>query len=248
LAGLVLYLLLGLVGALAAVQHSRRAWPIVLFPALYFAAYAVANPLIFRWYLAPPLPVYFLLILAGLDRLATDVARAQARPWAPRAAVALWSLAVAGALFTSLLAWTPRPDHGPTSPAPVMAWHQLELHYTEIGRWLAQRVTPGTVVAAGDVGALGYYSGARILDTVGLMSPEATRYYPLDPALYVINYAVAPALITDLQPDYVVILEVYGRRGLLDDPEFVRQYQLARQIDTDIYGSRGLLVWERGTP
>jgi hypothetical protein len=108
-------------------------------------------------------------------------------------------------------------------------------------------VNAQTVIAAGDVGALGYFSNARILDTVGLMSPEASAYYPLDPALYVINYAVPPQLILDKQPDYVVLLEVYGRSGLLADPHFLSAYQLVQAIPTDIYDSEGMLVWRRLT-
>jgi len=140
-----------------------------------------------------------------------------------------------------------RPDHGPNRPAPEMAWHALELLYTRIGQGLAGAGAQ-SVVAAGDVGALGYYSGARILDTVGLISPEATAYYPLDPALYVITYAIPPPLILDARPNYVVLLEVYGREGLLRDAGFLADYALAERIDTDIYGSDGLLVYRRAVP
>ena len=49
----------------------------------------------------------------------------------------------------------------------------------------------------------------------------------------------------DQKPDYVVFLEVYGRLGLLHDPQFLSAYQLFQYIDTDIYGSHGLLVYQR---
>jgi hypothetical protein len=61
----------------------------------------------------------------------------------------------------------------------------------------------------------------------------------------VINYAIPPDLILDEQPDFVVILEVYGRAGLLRDGRFWEQYRLRRKIPTDIYGSDGLLILER---
>lgn len=247
LAGFILYLALGLFGGLAMLRRDSRAWPIVLFPWLYFAAYSAAGILIFRWYLAPPLPFYFLLILAGLDKLLSDLTagargRALARRFDPLV------VPLGAFLFMSICAWTLLPDHGPTEPAPQMAWHQLELYYARVGAALAPRMNAGTVVAAGDVGALGYYSNARILDTVGLMSPEATAYYPLDPSLYAINYAIPPQLILNQKPDYVVLLEAYGRKGLLHDPSFIAEYQLVQLIDTDIYGSNGLLVYERRAP
>ena len=66
--------------------------------------------------------------------------------------------------------------------------------------------------------------------------------------MYEINYAVAPELIQDMQPDAVVILEVYGRLGLLKEPWFAEQYRLRTKIETDMYGSDGLLVFERKQP
>ncbi len=239
--GFILYLLISLVGALALLRRDGRAWPVALFPWLYFVAFAAPNPLIFRWYLAPPLPFYFLLILAGIAKIADDISTTGIPPASSLLPPAFCLLA----FIFSLNAWVLHPDHGPRAPAPDMAWHKLELLYTEVGQELAGRVTPETLVAAGDVGALGYYSNTRILDTVGLMSPEASAYYPLDPDLYIINYAVAPQLILDQQPDYVVLLEVYGRKGLFTNPHFLARYELIQKIPTDIYGSDGLLVWAR---
>jgi len=261
--GFILYLITSLVGGVAAVRRNARAWPVALYPWLYFVTFAAPNELIFRWYLAPPLPFYFLLILTGIARIANDVSRTKdegrrtdvlpstsrstlhASRFTLHASRLLPSAFCLLALLLSLNEWVLHPDHGPRTPAPDMAWHKLELLYTDIGKELAPRVTPQTLIAAGDVGALGYYSNAPILDTVGLMSPEASKYYPLDSDLYVINYAVAPQLILDQQPDYLVLLEVYGRKGLFVDPRFLAEYELIQKIPTDIYGSDGLLVWAR---
>jgi hypothetical protein len=126
-----------------------------------------------------------------------------------------------------------------------MAFIRLELLYEQVGRDLRDQIGPGEVLAAGDVGALGYYTGARILDTVGLISPQSVRYYPLPATDYVINYAIPADLILDERPDYLVILETYGRRSLLPDPRFEAAYSLVRRVPTDLYGSRGMLVFER---
>jgi hypothetical protein len=246
LAGVFVYLFLALAGALTALRRDRRAWPMALYPWLYFIVFALANPLLFRWYLAPPLPFYFLFILTGIGR--PRGGQPQGLPLRVRSALPLAPLAFF--LFTSLRAWTPRPDHGPQRPAPVMAWHALELLYAEVGRDLAPRVTAQqTVIAAGDIGALGYYSNARILDTVGLISPQTVRYYPLDRALYTsIDYAIAPGLIVDEAPDFAVFLETYGRNGLLRDQRFLSAYTLVEKIPTAIYDSDGLLIYARAGP
>ena len=126
-----------------------------------------------------------------------------------------------------------------------MAFIKLELLYERVGKDLRDTVEPSERLAAADVGALGYYSRARILDTLGIISPQSVEYYPANPEHYVINYAIPPALINDLAPEYLVILEVYGREGLLLDPTFASDYRLIRMIGTDIYGSRGILVFTR---
>ena len=68
---------------------------------------------------------------------------------------------------------------------------------------------------------------------------------PLDSAYYVINYAVPPDLILDYQPDYVTLLEVYGRAGLFKEPRFWQEYELLKKIETDIYGSDGMLIFRK---
>jgi len=139
--------------------------------------------------------------------------------------------------------WRIRADHGAARPAPQMAYIELELLYRQAATELSPLLNLSSVLAAGDVGVLGYFTPAQILDTVGLNSSEALDYYPLDSRYYVINYAVAPDLIIEQQPDAVVILEVYGRAGLLLDPRFTLDYRLLRKIETDMYGSDGLLIF-----
>lgn len=249
--GLVLYPFLFLVGAGSAMRRAPRLWPFFLFPWLYLATFAFANPLIFRWYLTPPLPAYILGILLGADRLLSDILRKlEPARFVPgktsRLAALILALVITLApLGLSLRGWTLRPDHGFDRPSPEMAWYKLELLYRQAASLVRDQVDTNTVLAAGDVGVLGYYLPARILDTVGLNSPQTLRYYPIDPSFYTINYAVSPDLIIDERPDYLVILEVYGREGLLKDPRFLNSYRLVEELPTDIYGSRAMLVFTR---
>ena len=95
------------------------------------------------------------------------------------------------------------------------------------------------------MGVLGYYTPARILDTVGLNSPMSTSYYPLPPEKLVINYAIPADLVLDQGPDWLVVLEVYVRNTLLEDKRFITQYELVKSFDTDIYGSQGMLIYHK---
>jgi arabinofuranosyltransferase len=233
--GIVLYPALFILGSAAMIRRRPDSWAFLVYPWLYFGIFSAFNPLIFRWYLTPPLPMLMFGIFLGLLRLARDFKIERFFP-----------LVVAPAFVLTLLGWTLHPDHGPDRPAPEMAYIQLELLYQQAAERLEGEIRPSQVLAAGDIGTLGYYTGARMLDTVGLVSPQSVSYYPLPESMYVINYAVPPALIHEEQPDFLVILEVYGREGLLKDPEFQREYELIDLIPTDMYGSEeGMLIYRR---
>jgi hypothetical protein len=279
LPGIIIYFSLSLIAILKFFRRDARSLPITLYPFLYFITFAIANPLIFRWYLTPPLPIYFILIIGGLIELQTSNFKLQTsklksqnsnpkaqspKPQSPSFIVHCslfivhcslfivhYSLFIIHCslfiafIFLSLRAWTLSPDHGPARPAPDMAWFKLEEIYTQVGKELAPQIDSKTVIAAGDIGALGYFSNTRILDTVGLISAQTPPYYPLPREQLVINYAMSAQLINDHKPDYVVFLEVYGRRTLLKDENFLRAYSFVKKITTEIYGSEGMLIYKR---
>jgi hypothetical protein len=125
-----------------------------------------------------------------------------------------------------------------------MAWIELETLYRQVALDLKDELaTSGGRLAAGDIGTLGWYTGAPILDLVGLISPQAKSYYPLPGEAYVINYAVSTDYVLAERPEFIVILEVYGRNTLSRDPDFAASYQLWGQYPTDIYGSTTLQVF-----
>jgi hypothetical protein len=244
--GIVVYPGLFAAGALHVARSNWRAWPLFAYPPAYAAVYAFANPLIFRWYLSPPVPFYFLGILAGiwaLVALVPAVRRQSARRGSLVAAVAVLALAL------ELNAWTSRPPGPPPKPAPEMAWIELETLYRQVATDVAPELeATGGRLAAGDIGVLGWYTSAPILDLVGLISPQASEYYPLPEEAYVINYAVAPDLVLAERPDMVVILEAYGRKTLAVDADFRASYELWREYPSDIYGSTSMQVFRLRSP
>lgn len=237
--GIVLYPALAAIGLFFVAKRAPRLVPLAAYPWIYLVAFSAMNPLIFRWYLVPPLPAYFLSILIG----AWALVDALGSNW--RVAFALTAVGVVW-LALSLNAWVLHPDHGPDRPAPEMAWHKIELLYQAVGERIraTDSVTSETVVAAGDIGAIGYFTEAHILDTIGLVTPEMTEYYPFDASLLIpgANYAVPPEIILDHQPEYVVLMESFVRNGLAKDPRFTTRYEQVRFIPTDFYGT-GMIVY-----
>jgi hypothetical protein len=245
MAGALIYLILNIVALVYAARRLPRLLPFLIYPFLYLIVFSVANPLLFRWYLAPPLPALMLGIVGGAWALLNGL-----REKTPAHRLALPLMALFGAvwLYTSVNAWTLHPDHGPDRPAPEMAWHQIELLYQQVGTMLRDEygVMPETRVGSADIGAVGYFSRATIVDTVGLVTPELRRYYPVPPALIPDgqNYAIPPQLILDTRPAYLVTMEAFVRLGLEQNGEFKADYALIEEIPTDFYGT-GMLVYQR---
>ena len=242
--GLVLYPFLAILGGRAALRRSARIWPWVIFPWVYLLVFSIPNPLIFRWYLTPPLPAYFLCILISLESIGNALLK-NAKTGAAQEAVQAGVIALMFVypLLGNLSAWTLHPDHGADRPAPQMAFIKLELLYQQAAEIIKPHLHPGDVLAAGDVGVLGFETNAVILDTVGLNSTESLDYYPLDASAYIINYAIPTPLILDQHPQAVIVLESYARNTFLQDPDFQARYFLLEKLDTDLYDSDGMLIF-----
>lgn len=240
----IFYVLFALSGLIWIARNFPRLLPFVLYPWLYMLIFSLANPLIFRWYTAPPIPALMFTIIIGAWRI-TEAIRQSAPQRARLAPVLMGGLGLLW-VSASLAGWELVPDHGPQRPAPELAWHQLELHYREMADELITRyhVTPDTPVAASDIGVIGYFTGSRIIDTVGLVTPEARAYYPIDYSLVVSdqNYAIPPQLIYDMRPAYLVTTEGAVRLGLEQDETFKSSFALVREIPADFYG-KGVVLY-----
>jgi glycosyltransferase involved in cell wall biosynthesis len=83
------------------------------------------------------------------------------------------------------------------------------------------------------------FDRARIIDTVGLVSPEAIPYLLKERAPgQDFNYAISPEVMTTLQPDYLITLEIFARPTLLQSPEFLQNYRLVQTYTASDFNSR----------
>lgn len=211
-------------------QCSQVPWqPYAGFAVLYLVFYTVAGVRgvrLFPWYLVPLAPFYLLGAAAGLKTL-TQKNR-------------LALMAAAG-----LVAWQlPAVDW--TQPLmPLGTDTARERALLEVGHQLAATLPSSTVVAAPEIGAVGYASGLRVLDTVGLVSPVAVPYYPLPSDQVLTDNAIPPRLILDEQPDVVVTLDAFAQKSLLADSAFAASYTLQQRVPVDVWQSHELLMFRR---
>jgi hypothetical protein len=242
---ILLYAAMLILGVLYTLRRDLKLAAWLAYPLVYIAAFGIANPLIFRWYLTPPLPPLMFTLMIGFWAVFSST------PRSIRLNVQRIGIAAVGLfwLVASLNSWTLHPDHGNDRPAPIMAWHVQELNYRALADELVNKygVTATSRVAAGDIGVVGYFTNATIIDTVGLVTPAMSKYYPEDPALIAEgqNYAIPPQLIHDTAPEYLIVMEGAVRNGLERDPEFKANYGVVKLISTDFYGTDARLYKRR---
>jgi hypothetical protein len=153
----------------------QRAWArlgAVLWVGGFLASYALRLPVAYQHgrYAMPAMPVYFVCGLAGM----AGMARWSAGGLWPRALSRAWVIATAALL---LAFW----GRGAAAYAQDVAVIQTEM--VAAARWVAENTQPEALVAAHDIGALGYFGGRRLLDLAGLVSPEVIPFIRDEAAL-----------------------------------------------------------------
>ncbi len=108
-------------------------------------------------YLIPTIPIFVLYGVAG-GTIALRRARALLRP-------ALAAGLITGFALFALL--------GALAYARNIAWIECEMGSS--ARWVAAHSAPGTLIAAHDIGRLGYLTQRPLLDFAGLISPKPSR-------------------------------------------------------------------------
>jgi hypothetical protein len=114
-------------------------------------------------YIMPAMPVFFLAGLLALadfdaDRLHTRYHRLAQAAWRSSAALLLAGFVVLGA----------------RSYAEDVAIIESEMVIT--AKWVAENLPPDALLAAHDIGALGYFDDHELIDLAGLISPEVIPF------------------------------------------------------------------------
>jgi hypothetical protein len=169
----------------------------------YLGLYALRLPVTYQHgrYVMPAMPVYFIWGLAGVALLLERPAPALVRRLLGRAW--LISIAVVLGLFYILGA---------------NAYHNdiavIEGEMVATARWVRSNTPPSALIAAHDIGALGYFAERRLLDLAGLVSPEVipfirdearlAAYLDERQADYLITFpGWYPSLVSQAQPVYI---------------------------------------------
>jgi hypothetical protein len=189
--------LLGLLSLWQARHSSKlREWPIVLWAIGFPIVAALLTPNLRHHgrYTIPLIPFTILLAIIGLREY---IARSDARL---RQRIVL-VIALAGVFFgvTSGWRWIE------TYAADARDITQMQ---AAMGRWIAANTSPDATVAVSDIGAITYLSGRRVIDLVGLVTPDILPFVAGKPVGLERDQAVFDYLARH-RPDYVVIIPTW---------------------------------------
>ena len=213
-------------------RRSPEMVPLVAFApilALTLVAEGLRSAHIFPWYLVPFVPFVLLGIVGVLHNVTAHL------PKVGIVAMAVFSL-------WSLLGLNLGRQSNLATLAPFRVNLAREQAYTQAGQFLNSRLPVGAIIAAPEIGALGYATSDYILDTAGLVSPEAARFYPLPPD-YPRDITVPPRLIEQEQPDAIVVFAPFYPHQLRDAPWFAQEYVQAATFRADIWGFQAVYVF-----
>jgi hypothetical protein len=173
-------LLAGAIPGVFAAWRTRPLRPALVWMAFYYAGMAFSKSFLFGWYYVPPAPVYVLISVLGWALVGL---RIRIRTELVAAAFVLAGLAMVPK-ERKLIAADQRQDEALLKSTGLMLW---------------QVVKPGETLMLEPIGWIGYYSRARILDAVGLVSPEIIPYFKPG--------AVSPYLdiMAGLKPEWVLL-------------------------------------------
>ncbi len=159
-------LLPGVIG-LVILAIRRRAWPMIaalLWCGGYLLLYILRLPAYQHGrYLMPAMPIYFLSGLLGYLEFQKSSLFGR-NHWTIKTA---WCFSLI--LLTLGFVWL-----GARSYGEDVGLIQSEMVVT--AKWVAANLPPGAIVAAHDIGALGYFDNHELIDLAGLVSPEVIPF------------------------------------------------------------------------
>lgn len=205
LIGVLIVLVPGLLISIRRSFRSRQ-WSQLIpltWAGLYLALYAIRLPVTYQHgrYAIPVIPVLLVLSLEGMLRWIEPRSRVVAKRVASRA----WILVVA---ISSVAFWL----IGAGAYGRDVAIIESEMVAT--ARWIQGNTPENAIVAAHDIGAIGYFSSRKLIDLAGLISPEVipfirdeqalARYLDLVGAEYLVTFpGWYPALTAGRLPLFV---------------------------------------------
>jgi len=197
-------------------KKQPRALVISLYPILYTIVMILQNPsMIFPWYYLPLIPG-LLILAAGLIWFGLKVEKKT------KYLIGLGTSLILILFPLFLLV---------TKPTSLLS-RARESAFRDACAFLAEDELEGRTVLAPDIGVIGWcLDDVKILDPIGLVSPEAIPYNKDAPP----NELLPVRLLLDKKPDYLIGLDHFIGPNILENEGFQESYEM-------IYNQRVLIT------
>lgn len=250
-------LLLGVAGLKWGTKTCESLRILFLFNLIFIVAYAFANPLLFDWYLVPLEPGYIFALTFGFWSV-IDLLKLKSNLVAFAIVILVWlSLMYQYALPAFFgnnpeqipaafltIAQSDAPRHGLLRP--LLSSEPREKLYQKIAFELADQITDQTRIMTPEFGALGYFSRAKFVSSLGHVNPEVMQFLPPKPEeLGVSNNVITVREVRGLTPDYVISYQIFIEKTLLIDPWFKENYQEVAWYPVNIWNTPRLSVFKK---
>lgn len=186
---------------------TRQVWKISIYLWIigFLLLYAIRLPVVYQHgrYLIPVIPMYFILAISGLHQILSAI-----KKLAPK----LLKIEVLGLIILLNIGFLVLG--GKAYARDVYTINKL---LVEPANWLNKNTPPGSIIAAHDIGAIGYFSERKIIDLAGLINPEVIPFIRDEEKL--LEYIKKQGV------DYLVVLSQWYPK-LESSGELIAQFEL----------------------
>jgi len=236
--------------AVPSYRHKNAYAPALCFLA-FLMGYLYWNPLMFEWYLPKLYVTAYLSILLGVMAFYSEIKEKYINNISKIIRILLLSCMI---LWLFSITIIPEKKGQPyfTTPIVDIATNPERtriISYIEIAKWLNERTNKKTVMAASEIGALGFYFKGKVLDGNGLVSAEALPFLPVpaEQRLGPQYGALSIELIRETLPDWIVSMRVFTCKSLNVSDWFKSNYILVEifGLPMTTFGDTAINVYKR---
>ena len=232
-------------------KHAGWGPPLILGSVV--ALYALANPLVFQWYLPMIWIFWALVIVAGLPQFGVWITSRVGRVPVSAQKVLTNILMLVG---LAIVVRDPIEDFAVlwrtgriVNPSVATPDRTRVTAYQQAAEWLNGLASPTATAAAPEIGAFGFYFRGHIYDACGLVSPQALPFLPVpaDERLNGAVGAIGTAFVRATLPGYVVTIPLFSSKSIDADSWFRANYNLVGRIPLamELSGSAEVLIYAR---
>jgi hypothetical protein len=185
-----------LLGIFEIVRHRRRLIALPLLWLAWWAYLVLPRTLLFLWYYPPLTLSAYLLAGFGFDSAARRLTPSSEPLSSARAPTRRLSL-LAAAAVPFYLAACALPWLRQSAERAARIQQAEEEVRKSLGLWLAANTPQEALVAMEPIGYIGYYSGRRVLDEIGLVSPQMIPFARAGDGWF-------GRSMRQFQPDYII--------------------------------------------